>query len=655
MPARHRSTLARAGRLSLSLLLAPAAACTSWRTQAGSPSQVLTARQPSTARVTRADGSSVIVHGPRIVGDTLSGWSGNSGAQDGGRPVQVPLSDIRSIEIRRTSAGKTILLLAGIGVTAAVVAAAASSDPSVQPSPGSGGGGGGGGGGPYVSCPLVYSWDGHGWRLDSGTFGGAISRGLARTDVDNLAYATVANGVLRLKVANELAETDYLDELGVLAVDAPAGSTVSPDASGGLHTVTAPVAPVSARDFGDRDATARVRDADGWHWESNPAGRDSSRASDRRDGLELRFVRPAHVTRARLVLDANNTPWSAALTARFVTAHGAATRAWYDSLDASPAMARALGTRIARQAFLSVAVRVGDRWVPQGLAWEAGPEISTRQVVPLDLAGVEGDTVIVRLESVPSFWLVDRAAIDFAPERSVTIHELRPDAAYGAGGRDRLAAIARADGVADTLRTGDSLLVSFRVPPVPAAPSAASCSAPRGWYRIDSPESGPPDVALLERVLEEPDGLSGWRRPDCRRPWPPSTSQPVSRPCEIWITGIGAVSAAGVGVPALRSLPDRRARRGRTPASAFPLDRRRIPTPAPSRMTRRLGAQRRLFATAAEEAWQGAGLNAAPPVPARCDVLEGNRWARSRRWWPRPGRDRGASLGRTTPRIWSGS
>ena len=494
----HRSTLASATRLSLCLLMASAGACTSWRTQAGTPPEVLAVHNPSVARVTRADGSTVMVHAPTIAGDTLVGWSaGGRRAETRGAAVKVPLADIRALAIRRTNAGRTILLLAGVGLTAAVVAAAASynSEPVAVS------------GGP-VSCPHVYSWDGLAWHLDSGTFGGAITRGLARTDVDNLAYATAQAGVIRLKVVNELSETDYIDELSVLAVDVPAGSTVSPDPSGGLHTVTAPVPPVAARDFGGRDALSRVRDTDGWNWESSPAGRDSSRAADRRDGLELRFLRPAGIARGRLVLDANNTPWSAALMARFVTAHGAATQAWYDSLDASPALAQALGSSIARQAFLSVAVRAGSRWIPQGLAWEAGPEVSKRQVVPLDLAAVEGDTVVVRLESVPSFWLIDRVALDLMPEQPVTVHELRPATAQREGASGPLARIARADGVADTLRSGESALVSFQVPPVPSGAERSYLLRSRGWYRIDSPESGPPDLALLNRVLAGPDGLS---------------------------------------------------------------------------------------------------------------------------------------------------
>jgi 3-oxoacyl-(acyl-carrier-protein) synthase len=98
----------------------------------------------------------------------------------------------------------------------------------------------------------------------------------------------------------------------------------------------------------------------------------------------------------------------------------------------------------------------------------------------------------------------------------------------------------------------------------------------------------------------------------------------VSRRDECWVTGIGAVSAAGIGVPALRSLLVE----GRGAVAPLPAASRwtagACPTPPPSRMTRRLERSGKLFATAAEEAWQQAGLGRAPPTPSRCTLLEGS-------------------------------
>src|SRR2546428_6902326 len=140
-----------------------------------------------------------------------------------------------------------------------------------------------------------------------------------------------------------------------------------------------------------------------------------------RDGLELAFPRRGGAGTVRLVVGGNVTAWAALMMERFVAAHGRATQAWYDSLDRDTQGARRLGEALARQAFLSAAVLVDGRWQPQGLIWDAGPEISKRQVALLDLRGVVGDTGRVRLESVPSFWLVHRAPFDYAPAHPIHV------------------------------------------------------------------------------------------------------------------------------------------------------------------------------------------------------------------------------------------
>ena len=98
----------------------------------------------------------------------------------------------------------------------------------------------------------------------------------------------------------------------------------------------------------------------------------------------------------------------------------------------------------------------------------------------------------------------------------------------------------------------------------------------------------------------------------------------MSRREAVWVTGIGAVSAAGVGVPALRSLLVE----GRGAVAPLAAPSRwaagRCPMPSPSPMTRRLERSGKLFATAAAEAWQQAGFATVPPAPSRCAILEGS-------------------------------
>lgn len=496
-------------------------ACYAWRTQALDPARFAGPNPPRQVRVTLASGVQTIVERPVISGDSLIGtapgdapvWAGfpdvktqaGSVRADSSGRVGVALADIREVALPEIDGGKTGLALVGIGLTIALVVAVANAakpqPPSSQPPPSCAPNN-------CWSCPHVYSWDGRHWRLDSGTFGGAIMRALARTAIDNLDFAVPHDGVLRLKVVNELDETDYVDELTVLAVDHDPDVTIATDGSGRLHTLGRLIAPVSAHDFRGRDALARVRAADGWNWESNPSGRDTARPADLRDGLEVAFPRPPRALRAHLVVDGNNTPWAAYLLGEFVAAHGRATAAWYDSLEANPREAHRLFARIADEAFLGVSVWTGERWEPQGRIWEASPELAKRQALTLDLTKVQGDTVRVRLESAPSLWLIDRVAIDDATDRPIVVHELQADSARDGAGRDVADLVATRDGRAYRLERGDGAELVYHVPPVAPGQARSYLLRSSGWYHIHAPATGAPERALLHRFLTEPGAIS---------------------------------------------------------------------------------------------------------------------------------------------------
>jgi hypothetical protein len=157
-----------------------------------------------------------------------------------------------------------------------------------------------------------------------------------------------------------------------------------------------------------------------------------------------------------------------------------------------------------REAYLSVAVKVGGRWERQDVVREAGPEIAKQQVVPLDLSRVKGDTVRVRLESAPSLWLVDRVAIDYSPAEQFTAREITPARAVDRAGRDVLHLLKAVDEEEYRLERGETADLTFDVPPVPSGRARSYVLVSRGWYRLDVPATAEPQFALLERVLGEP-------------------------------------------------------------------------------------------------------------------------------------------------------
>lgn len=471
------------------------ATCKSWRMQPGLPDG-LADEELKEIRVTLADGRKTTIHSPTIVGDSLIGFGPVKSGRSRDR-IAVAQSDVISSEIRVTSAGKTTALVVGVGVGVILVASAIAEDEPAAPTTTG-----------QFSCPLVYSWDGDEWRLDSGTFGGAIMAPLARSDVDNLEHARSHGGVLRLRLTNELDEVDFVDAIEVLAVNHDSGVTVSPGADGRLYTLGSSVPATHASDYDGREVLSRVEERDGWSWESMVYKRDQSSTEENRDGIEVEFPRPGRAASARLILDAHNTPWAAYLIGEYVRAHGRDTERWYAALEAEPERARQLGERFVREAFLEAKVLTPEGWVTQGFAWEAGPEVVKRQVIPLDLSAVVGETVRVRLEAPPSFWSVDYVAIDYSPEHAITVHTLAPKQALDRDGGDVRDLLATVDDRYYEMVKGDEAELIFDVPLVPEGQVQSYLLRSTGWYEIDSPGTGDPDTELLRMIEWEPGAIA---------------------------------------------------------------------------------------------------------------------------------------------------
>ena len=93
---------------------------------------------------------------------------------------------------------------------------------------------------------------------------------------------------------------------------------------------------------------------------------------------------------------------------------------------------------------------------------------------------------------------------------------------------------------------------------------------------------------------------------------------------EVWVTGLGAVSAAGIGAPALGDMLIQ----GRSGVRPLPeldhLPVGRANAPPPHRADRHLDRSARFFLAAGEEAWRDAGLDNRSLDFKRCAVLEGS-------------------------------
>lgn len=359
------------------------------------------------------------------------------------------------------SPGGAIATFMGVGAAVATtigVAAVASSS--------RGGGSGMGVGG---SCPRVYSFDGSEWHLDSGTYGAAFFEADQQTDHDLLEKLAPVDGEYRLRLANELDETEHVDALSLVVVDHPAGSRVVPAPDGELITFTSPHAPLRAVDLRGIDVQERVARRDGRLWGSDLSGRDPSRPEDTRDGLELVFAKPHAAKELKLSMTGMNTPEAVQIVFHLLSLQGDQLPALYDRLNSS-ALARKLMRRLYEGVgLLTVSVRTPNGWSQRGVFEAAGNEIAKAQALRIPIDDITGERIELRLESAVGMWHVDRVSVDYSVDVPVETHQLALDRATLHDGRDVLSTLSQIDETRLSTEKGDWAELTFTAPAPPAS------------------------------------------------------------------------------------------------------------------------------------------------------------------------------------------
>lgn len=356
------------------------------------------------------------------------------------------------------------------------------------------------------SCPFIYAWDGANFVPVAEPLGGAITPGLARTDLSELEGITADGGTYRIIVGNEIDETQHVDALRLVAVDHPAGTRVVADRLGAPRVVGAAALPIAARDQAGASVLPELEREDDHWWPARTDG-PAFEAGRARDTLTLEFARPA-ADSATLLVHARTDLWGAYMLKRMLELWGGQVDQWYQLLDHSVAT-RAANEEWARREemwVLRLWVKEDAGWAEQQVVVGGGPYLSETQAIPLDLSRVSARTVQLRLHPPSGYWRIGYAAL--APASSVpsSIHEL-PVAEVAAPGdtaaRDLLA---QRDGRHLVMpRIGDRVELRFTAPAAPAPGMHRTVFArTSGWYRVHTARDAPRDAARLDSIWMTP-------------------------------------------------------------------------------------------------------------------------------------------------------
>jgi hypothetical protein len=105
--------------------------CATLRVQPAPPAEVVSRKPVDYALFTLNDGQKVGLYNPMLNGDSIVGFAQRESVTP--RQAQaVATADVKSVALRKTSAGRTILAVTALVIGVAIIAGMASSDPQPQ-------------------------------------------------------------------------------------------------------------------------------------------------------------------------------------------------------------------------------------------------------------------------------------------------------------------------------------------------------------------------------------------------------------------------------------------------------------------------------------------------------------------------------------------
>ena len=265
------------------------------------------------------------------------------------------------------------------------------------------------------SCPFVYSFDGEKYVFDAEPLGGAITKGLERTEYSKLEHLKAVGDELKLVVRNEVEETQYIDQMRLLNVKHDEDKQVYPDLEGKFYQVKEPLKPIAAFDENGRDLRKVVSENDGLYWQTKMPVDSNILQKRYRQELTFVFPKPEKARNVKLIVNIGTTLWGSKMIREMLQLYGNSIDSWYSKVNNKEIEYYQMMnfTENEETYKLKIFAKSENKWIPKGFINGGGPLISETRVYNLDISDIKGDSLVLKCNPPYGFWTVDYTAVEY--------------------------------------------------------------------------------------------------------------------------------------------------------------------------------------------------------------------------------------------------
>lgn len=341
------------------------------------------------------------------------------------------------------------------------------------------------------SCPFVYAYDGNGFLFTGEIFSGATQPGLERDDYMLLPGASSSGGSYSIRLTNEVHEIQSVNLASLLIIDHPDDLSVLIDKKGKIQTYRKPSVPLSAKNSAGKDLLAIIGKKDSLNYSGNVQGKDGM------EEIVMKFLKPSNCDSGKLLIRAKNSFWLDVLFTKFHMLFGEKYNTF--AVRQESASTDKLNKFLLDQNIpLSAYVEKNGKWEHAGYFNIAGPMAMRDDILPVNLEGINSDTIKIKLVTGFLFWEVDYAGMDFSKTQNVNISEMPARIALYKDSLDVRNLLNSRDNNYLVLReVGDEVMLDFDEPSQQNTGRSVFLHT-SGYYKILRDQTGPADKQALK-------------------------------------------------------------------------------------------------------------------------------------------------------------